>query len=93
MVGGKVIEVAPMRVFAGEYPGKLQNVLRIWCVDNTYSNDELAIYVEDMRDVPAPGDDVWWQGRTAYWSGKSRSFVDRPMKRVGYSFDPRRIAA
>lgn len=80
MVGGKVLEVAPMG-----------NKLRIWVVDTTYSDDELAIYVEDQRDVPAPGDSVWWHGRKAFWTTKNRSYVDRPMNRIGYSFDPRKV--
>lgn len=76
MVGGKIIEV------------NLDNHgLRLWCMEQQ-SGDELAIYVKPKQNVPAPGDDVWWQGRTAFWSTRSRSFVDKPLERIGYSFDP-----
>ena len=75
MVGGKIIEV-----------NLDTRGLRLWCMDR--NGDELAIYVKPEKEIPCPGDDVWWQGRTAYWSTKNRTYVDRNLDRIGYSFDP-----
>lgn len=75
MVGGKVIEV----LRKGE-------ATRLWCVDSY--GDETAIHVKTVEELPAPGDDVWWQGRGAYWTPRDRRFRDRELERVGYSFDP-----
>lgn len=76
MVGGKIIEVRP----EGEKT-------RIWCIDK---HDECAIYIESVADGPQPGDQIWWQGRAAMWTPADKRFVDKELRRIGYSFDPRR---
>lgn len=77
MVGGKIIEVRR----EGERT-------RIWCVDGS---DECAIYIETPSEMPALGDMLWWQGRTAFWTPADKRFVERELTRIGFSFDPRRV--
>ena len=76
MVGGKIIEIRP----EGEK-------LRLWVMDHR-STDECAIYIETQAEMPQLGDDIWWQSRFAYWTPADRRFTDRPIPRVGYSFEP-----
>lgn len=68
---------------------------RVW-VNTDDSRDEhrpnlCAIYVErtpESRTI-APGDCVWWQGERAFWTPRSIGadvpFVDRKLKRIGFS--------
>lgn len=86
MVGGTVIEVLPMTIRAGYYPGKMVDVVRIWCLDR--NGDERAVYVKSNAKVET-GDSVWWQGGTAFWTPKDRSMIDVPLEKVAFSFDPR----
>lgn len=80
MVGGRVIELKPMGVSG-------RSVQRVWCMDRY--GDECAIYVA-MPDAAqiSVGDQVWWQGRNAYWTA-SGGKEDVPLPRIGCSFDPR----
>lgn len=82
MVGGRVIEIMPMCVLAGPYPGQMTNVIRLW-VHNP-PNDECAVYAEPAETMPALGDEIWWQS--------GRIFFDNDrwtLRKIGYSFDPR----
>lgn len=81
MVGGTVIEAKPMRILAGTYPGTMQDVVRLWCVDGM---DECAVYAEHREDGPKVGDRIWWQSGKIYFDGDRRT-----ARKVGYSFDPR----
>lgn len=76
MVGGKIIEVRPEA-----------EKTRLWVMDHR-NGDECAIYVEPQAEMPQCGDDVWWQGRSAYWTPSDRRFTDRRIPRIGYSFQP-----
>ena len=79
MVGGRVIELRD-DVVCG------QNVRRVWCMDR--NGDECAIYVaRPDADRVAIGDQVWWQGRNAYWTAPGGK-EDVPLSRIGFSFDP-----
>lgn len=79
MVGGKVIEVRIV-------DGKMR--LRVAGIRGDEPK-ELAVFVKPYADCKVePGDDVWWQGRTVYWTPKDRSVIDVPLPRIGYSFDP-----
>lgn len=82
MVGGTVIE----NMLIGDKR-------RLWCADIPRGHvvaDELAVYAEaDEASEVRIGDKIWWQGRQIYWS-RSGEFTDRPIGRIGYSFDPRK---
>lgn len=84
MVGGKVIEV--LRV-----PGRLwiNTQEQVWNpLRQEYRPGEVvAIYVQDVETPTpiAPGDSLWWQGTTAYWTPLTRQVVDYPLPRIGYS--------
>lgn len=81
MVGGRVIELRRMMTSKGE-------AMRTWCMDR--NGDECAIYVAlPDADKISIGDQVWWQGRTAYWTAQGGK-EDVPLSRIGFSFDPRR---
>lgn len=87
MVGGTVIEVRPMTIKAGHYPGKMIDVVRIWCLDR--NGDERAVYAKRYVDCKVePGDSVWWQGGKVFWTPKDRSVIDVPLEKVAFSFDP-----
>lgn len=80
MIGGRVIELKGDVV-------RGQNVRRVWCMDR--NGDECAIYVAmpDGESI-AIGDQVWWQGRNAYWTALGGK-EDVSLPRIGFSFDPR----
>lgn len=80
MVGGTVIE----NILAGA------DKRRLWCVDRRHG-DECAVFAgaAEAADV-RPGDRIWWQGRSIYWT-RDGAFTDREIRKVGFSFDPRRI--
>jgi hypothetical protein len=75
MVGGKVIET----IDTGE---------KVWvnCQERT-GQKKCAIYIERTYESRAisDGDSIWWQGGYAFWTPKSRVFVDKKLKRIGFS--------
>lgn len=83
MVGGTVIE---NQVSTCAETGRIRR--RIWCVDRRY-NDECAVFAdaEEAEDVQ-PGDRIWWQGGSIYWT-RDGAFVEREIRKIGFSFDPR----
>lgn len=83
MVGGTVIEAKPMRILAGTHPGTMQDVVRLWCVDNM---DECAVYADptSTEEMPSVGTRIWWQAGVIYFDQDRRT-----VRKVGYSFDPR----
>ena len=92
MVGGTVIENLQTRLPSGKI------VRRLWCVDRSRPFDECAVYADpwEAEDVRA-GDWIWWQCGKIYWSrhidgnpNKGSEFVERELKKIGGSFDPRR---
>jgi hypothetical protein len=78
MVGGKIIEIKPER-------GRV----RLWCLDAKHG-DELAIYVAAIPPECSVGDGLWWQGQFAYWTPKDQHVIDDPLRKIGFSFDPRK---
>ena len=93
MVGGRVIEAKRMLILAGDSPGKQTDVIRLWCVDAHTGNrtpDECAVYAEAYEDGEGPkvGDSIWWQSGRIYFDGDKRD-----VRKVGYSFDPRRACS
>lgn len=46
-----------------------------------------AIYVVRNADSEQirPGDNIWWQGRSAMWTPADRRFVDKQIARASYS--------
>jgi hypothetical protein len=84
MVGGRVIEARRMRTESG------RDVVRLWCVETRTGNstpDECAVYSEPYEDGAGPkvGDSIWWQGGKIMFDGDRRT-----VRKVGFSFDPRR---
>ena len=91
MVGGTIIEVRTMKAH-----GSGRDVLRLWCVDKR-NGDECAVYTEPYIgqnvNLPEVGDEIWWQGRTIFWSDPERTWVDCSIPKIGFSFDPRELPA
>lgn len=83
MVGGTVIEVSQVR----------DGVMRLWCVDPRHQWDECAVHVSDKDGIPDVGDRVWWQGGHVYWTPDDERFVEKPLEKVGFSYDPRKDTA
>jgi hypothetical protein len=85
MVGGTVIENA---LGIGQRSGEPRR--QLWCVDSNSRSDECAVFcdIEAGKDV-RPGDRIWWQERTIYWT-RDGEFVEREIPKVGFSFDPRK---
>ena len=79
MIGGRVIE-------ACDVPDRGDGKRRVYveCKDVTYG-DVGGIHVEKCADADAiqPGDTVWWQGRSVYWTPQDRSRVEVEIPRVG----------
>ena len=77
MVGGRVIEVMPMRL------GNGRDVIRLWCVDGS---DECAVYAEPYEPGAGPkvGENISWQSAWIIFDGDRRT-----VRKVGPSFDPR----
>lgn len=78
MVGGTLIDVMPTTCEG--IP-----VVRLWAVQKL---DELAVHVEPSDELPAVGDEIWWQDHTVFWTPADKRFRDRPLRKIGYSFDP-----
>lgn len=80
MVGGTIIDIASVK----------DGLRRVWCIER--GGAEGAIYINDPR--PVVGDKLWWQGGFAYWTPANGTYPpDTRLKRVGFSFDPRRREA
>lgn len=78
-VGGRLIEIIPMRLEDGD------DVLRLWVVDRSSGspgfNDETCVYAKPQEKLPAIGDQVWWQSGKIYFDGDCQHLV-----KIGYSF-------
>lgn len=84
MVGGQVIEARRMRTEGG------RDVVRLWCVEKHTGQrtpDECAVYAEPYEEGHGPrvGDSIWWQGGQIMFDQDRRT-----VRKVGFSFDPRR---
>lgn len=78
MVGGKVIEVRP----EGERT-------RLWVLDARRGrSDEARVYVATEAEMPACGDDVWWQSPWILWTPADRRFADRKLRKVSDAVAP-----
>jgi hypothetical protein len=74
-----------MRIVAGEYPGKLTNVVRLWVRDiRCDRDDECAVYAEPAEIMPKLGEEIWWQSGRIMFDNDKRS-----LRKIAYSFDPR----
>lgn len=61
-------------------------------VDTDDNGDACAIYMEknESSERIRPGDIVWWQSGSAYWTTADRkTVVERDIPRIGYSGVPR----
>lgn len=82
MIGGTVTDVKTT-----------QETVWIECVDNTYKKDRCNIRVESTPESKKikPGDNIWWQGRSAFWTPKDSTITfqgrnfDITIPRIGYS--------
>ncbi len=84
MVGGTVIENIPVPLEQGVRR-------RLWVTDPRGREGECRVYcdIKGGKDV-RPGDRIWWQGGTIYWTRDiadgEYEFVDREIDKVGFSF-------
>lgn len=81
-VGGRVVEVVAMS------PSKVWvNTDDNWHRRHGTHQNECAVYVDPDGQTIRPGDSLWWQGPTAYWTPQDRPFgaSDIPLKRIGFS--------
>jgi hypothetical protein len=88
MVGGRVIEIAPLRKAFG-YPPKEQQCYRLWVVGTGDEEaDECAVHVAIPDDgvLPSIGQEIWWQGGKVFFDGDRRELT-----KLGYSFDPHKV--
>lgn len=76
-VGGRLIEIRPMRHEGGD------DVLRLWVVDR--QGDETYVYAAPQDSVPKLGDEVWWQAGRIIFDGDRQT-----LRKVGFSFAPPR---
>lgn len=84
MVGGRIIEILPVRLTDGDRPGWHHDVVRIWVVStHKDSYDECCVFAEVTDDLPVLGSEVWWQSRVIYFDGDKKTLT-----KVGYSFNP-----
>lgn len=79
MVGGKI------ECISRDYYGEI-SCWRLIVIDG---KDCCGIYTASNPGF-IPGDNIWWHGRTAYWTPRNGqgSESDIPLKRYGCSFDP-----
>ncbi len=69
-VGGRIIQIDKAR----------EGVSRLWVVDGM---DETCVHVETEAEMPALGENVWWQGGQVMWDQDRRK-----LRKVGYSHQP-----
>lgn len=78
-VGGRLIEILPVRLKSG------RDVVRLWVVDRPYSpggiGDETCVYAEPQESMPKLGDTIWWQSGQIMFDGDRQT-----LRKVGYSF-------
>jgi hypothetical protein len=74
MVGGKIRAVLKIN----------ENKLWLNVQDTTYK-DECGVYVDPVGETLRPGDRVWWQGSTCYWTPASEERVEVKLTKVGGS--------
>ena len=78
-VGGKIIEIREVR----------HGVSALWVLDDHPSgHTETCVHVETELEMPALGENVWWQGGKVMWD-KDR----RELRKVGFSHNPQDCAA
>jgi hypothetical protein len=52
---------------------------------DTRGGHAVAVYCDPRPERPEPGDSLWWQGGTCYWTPADRSRADVPLKKIGFS--------
>ncbi len=80
-VGGRLIEILPMRLESG------REVVRLWVLDPPRrpggAGDETCVYAEPQESMPRLGDNIWWQGGQIMFDGDRQT-----LRKVGFSFPP-----
>lgn len=81
-VGGRVVEVAHVNaskvwVNTDDNPNRTRGKLPNLC----------AVFVDPEGHDIQPGDSLWWQSGTCYWTPQARPFgvSDIPLRKIGYS--------
>ena len=77
-VGGMVVKVEQT---------DRQGVVCVHTKEREY-RDVTAVHVKADGNEIQPGDKLWWQAGTCYWT-RPGQFVEVPLKKVGYSFSPK----
>ena len=79
-VGGRILEIKPHILRDQDDEFYKKNVLRIWVIDSTYSNDETFIYAEPQKILPKIGENIWWQGKKIFFDNDKQHLT-----KIGYS--------
>ena len=78
-VGGKLLEIKPMRLDSG------REVVRLWVIATDAGgpgvHDEVCVYAEPQASMPKLGEGVWWQGGQIMFDGDRQT-----LRKVGFSF-------
>lgn len=78
-VGGKVVEVVTV------------SAAKVWVNTDDAKPPRLpnlcAVYVDPDGHEIRPGDSLWWQSGTCYWTPQERPFgaFDIPLRKIGFS--------
>jgi len=79
-VGGRLIDITPVRM---SETGR--EVVRLWVVATNAGgpgvHDETCVYAEPQENMPALGDEIWWQSGWIMFDGDRQT-----LRKVGYSF-------
>jgi hypothetical protein len=80
-IGGIIIDVVPVRSDK-------------WWIDTLASGSDTragrtcAVYCNPLGKNIQPGDALWWQGSSCYWTPANRLVVDVKLPKLGYSGVP-----
>ena len=89
MVGGYVIENIITNISDKAIDLEGDCVRRLWAIDR--NGDESAVYASsEQAKFVEPGDQIWWQSGTIYWSNQKGSLKDIPIQKIRFSFDLRK---
>ena len=80
-VGGRIIDTIAIDVSRGTR-------ISIWTMDRGGNECQISVLVPKGAECPAIGDQIWWQGRKAFWTSADSRFEDRELERIGYSHPP-----
>jgi hypothetical protein len=90
MIGGTVVEtiIVPPQIETDTETVEFgrEREARVW-INVCEHGRECAVFVADTPEARSvsPGDTLWWQGREAFWTPRTKAFSDRALRRIGFS--------